>query len=434
MFEAMSLEETTEALRRGDTELDEYVDSIRRRTEKREPDVHAFVDEPDQWARVERERTEIERIHGETYGERPPLYGVPVGVKDLFHARELETRAGTDLPPEALTRPEGGAVSALRAAGTIVLGKTVTTEFGYYDPGPTRNPRDLERTPGGSSSGSAAAVAAGMCPLALGTQTVGSIVRPAAFCGIVGLKPSHGRISSEGVLPMAPSVDHVGYFTATVADATFVAPLLYEDWTANADPGTPTLGVPADAYLEKASESGRRHFRAQCNRLEEAGVEIRRVPNALSEIDAIIERHQTLVEAEASLSHYELFEEYGDRYSETISELVTSGRTVDSGSLGGARTKRLELRRELDALLDDHGIDVWVSPAAPGPAPKGIDDTGDPVMNLPWTHTGLPAVTVPVSETDGGLPLGLQCTARFGDDERLLAWADIIGSAFSADS
>jgi Asp-tRNA(Asn)/Glu-tRNA(Gln) amidotransferase A subunit family amidase len=432
MVDTKPLEATAESLRRGDTEPSEYVGRLRRRMADREPDVRAFVDEPDRWDRVERERIDVERTSGEAYGDRPPLYGVPIGVKDIFHARGLATRAGSDLPPEVMTGPEAGAVSALREAGAIVLGKTVTTEFAYYDPGPTRNPHDLERTPGGSSSGSAAAVAAGTCPLALGTQTVGSILRPAAFCGVVGLKPSHGRTPREGVLPMAPSVDHVGYFTATVADARFVAPLVYDRWRGVADPGPPTVGVPADAYLERASETGRRRFRAHCDRLEAAGIEVRTVPDALSDIGTVVERHETLVAAEAALSHAEWYDEYGDRYSETITELVTDGREIDAGTLGRARTERLALRNRLGTVMDDRGVDVLVSPAAPGPAPKGLDDTGDPVMNLPWTHAGLPAVNVPAGETEAGLPLGLQRVARFGDDERLLAWADALGDALAA--
>jgi Asp-tRNA(Asn)/Glu-tRNA(Gln) amidotransferase A subunit family amidase len=198
---------------------------------------------------------------------RPPLFGVALGVKDAFHVDGLPTRAGSRLPPEVLQGPEGPCVAALRQAGALVVGKTVTTEFTYFAPGPTRNPRNPKHTPGGSSSGSAAAVAAGLVPLALGTQTIGSITRPAAFCGVVGFKASYGRISRDGVIPLAPSLDQVGFFTAGVDGAARVAPLLVREWRHAHPEGRPVLGVPEGPYLESASPEGLAHFREVCRRL-----------------------------------------------------------------------------------------------------------------------------------------------------------------------
>jgi len=188
---------------------------------------------------------------------RPPLFGVPVGVKDIFHVEGFPTGGGSRLPPEALRGPEAACVKTLKEAGALILGKTVSTEFAYFAPGPTRNPWNPEHTPGGSSSGSAAAVGAGLCSLALGTQTIGSILRPAAFCGVVGFKPSYERISRDGVIPLAPSLDHVGFFTPDVAGAERAAAVLCRDWRP-AKPGRkPRLGVPEGPYLERASGEGR---------------------------------------------------------------------------------------------------------------------------------------------------------------------------------
>lgn len=431
MVDTRSLVAVAETLREGAETPAAHADVVRDRVEARDPDVRAFVEEADRWGRLERELTETVSAAGDAYGDHPPLYGVPVGVKDIIHARGLETRAGSDVPAEELTGGEAAAVAALRDAGAVVLGKTVTTEFAYSDPGPTRNPHDRSRTPGGSSSGSAAAVAAGMCPLALGTQTIGSVIRPAAFCGIVGVKPSYGRVPTEGVLPLAPSVDHVGWFTAGVPGARLAAALLCENWTP-ADPEKPTLGVPAEAYLSQASSLGRRRFDAHCRALEDAGFEVREIPSLLADIATVNERHHRLVDSEAALAHHEWYEAYGDRYRPGIAEIIENGREYDVEALGAARAGRIDLRERIESLLADHGVDVVLSPAAPGLAPEGIDDTGDSTMNLPWSHAGVPAVTVPAEWSEEGLPLGLQCVTRFGDDERLLAWAEAIAAALPA--
>lgn len=397
----------------------EYVDELLERTEAVEPDIRALVAEPDREGRLRREAEALpERFPA---WDRPPLYGVPVGVKDIFHVEGLPTRAGSDVPPEALAGPQATVVSTLKQAGALVFSKTVTTEFAYLEPGPTRNPHDLKRTPGGSSSGSAAAVAAGMCPLAFGSQTIGSTIRPAAFCGIVGFKPSYGRIPLDGVLPLAESVDHVGLFTQDVAGMRRAVAVTCSTWDA-ANPDTPVLGVPEGPYLEQTSEAGLTEFQHHVAALSDAGYEIRHV-KALDDVETINDRHGDLVAAEAALAHQEWYERYGDRYSRETAKLIENGRDVDVGRLAEGRASRRSVRERLTDRMDEHGIDIWVSPATLGPAPEGIDSTGDPVMNLPWTHAGLPTVTLPASDIDG-LPLGLQCTARFGSDERLLEWSE----------
>ena len=206
---------------------------------------------------------------------------MPVGIKDIFHVEGFATRAGSRLPPEVLAGEEGPAVAALKAAGALILGKTVSTEFAYFAPGPTRNPRNLEHTPGGSSSGSAAAVAAGLAPLALGSQTIGSTLRPAAYCGIAGYKPSYDRVPRDGIVPLAPSFDHVGIFAPDAAGVEAAARVLCRHWQA---PGTglharnprrpvrPVLGVPEGPHLERVEPAALARFRATCDRLSDGGV------------------------------------------------------------------------------------------------------------------------------------------------------------------
>lgn len=419
-------------LRSGATTPAAVVADARERFDAIEGTVRAFVDEAGRWDRLDAAASDVERRFPDP-GSRPPLFGVPVGVKDVFHVDGFPTRAGSDLPPPALAGPEAPVVTALHEAGAVVAGKTVTAEFAYFEPGPTRNPHDPGHTPGGSSSGSAAAVAAGLCPLALGTQTVGSVNRPAAFCGVVGVKPSYGRIPTDGVVPVAPSVDAVGFFTQDIAGARLGAGVCYDDWRAEDPPvARPVVGALSGPYLEQASETGQRHFRAHVDRLEEAGFDVRDV-DPFDDVSAVNDRHDALVAGEAALSHDRWYPEYGDRYADATSELVEAGRDVGVGELADARRGRTRLRERLHDAMDAGNLDVLVSPAAPGPAPEGLDSTGDPVMNAPWSHAGLPTVTLPASETDDGLPLGLQCTARDGADEWLLAWCDELEAALDAD-
>ncbi|MXR52173.1 amidase [Halovenus sp. WSH3] len=424
LLAAAALGEFARALRTGQREPTAALDSVRERFEAVEPTVQAFVDEPN-WGRLAAELDDLGTRHGSP-GGRPPLYGVPVGIKDIFHVDGHPTRAGASVPEETIAGPQGSAVDALEAAGAIVLGKTVTAEFAHFEPGPTRNPHAPEHTPGGSSSGSAAAVAAGLCPLALGTQTIGSVTRPAAFCGIVGVKPSYGRIPTDGVFPAAPSVDTVGYFTQDLDGARLAGSVLCEHWRDGTDPeALETIGVVDGPYLDSASDEGRAQFRSHVGELDAAGFDVYRI-ELFPDIETVNERHERLVAAEMALSHGELYPEYGDQYAEQTAALIEEGQSVSVGRLSEDRAGRGELRRAIHDRMDEHGLDVVVSPAAPGPAPETLDSTGDPIMNLPWTHAGVPTVTVPASTTDDGLPLGLQCATRFGDDERLLRWSQQI--------
>ncbi|HEX6899353.1 MAG TPA: amidase [Thermoanaerobaculia bacterium] len=382
------------------------LESLEARFAEREPSVQAFLPEEGRFERLRREAGSLDLL---------------LGVKDIFHVDGFPTRAGSRLPPEELRGPEGPAVAALRRHGALIVGKTVSTEFAYFAPGPTRNPHDPERTPGGSSSGSAAAVAAGLCTLALGTQTIGSITRPAAFCGVVGFKPSYGRISTEGVIPLAPSLDHVGTFTADVAGAARAAGILCEDWKPAEPSRRPVLGIPEGPYLDRPSEEGSAHFRAACRRLADAGFEVRSAP-AMPDFEEIVTRHRRLVAAEAARVHRDWFPRFRDLYAPQTVELIERGQPVTEEEMERDRAGRDKLRRELTAAMDAHGIDLWISPPALGPAPRGLGNTGDPIMNLPWTHAGLPTLGIPAGLSAERMPMGLQVAGRWWEDAALLAW------------
>ena len=420
MLPDLRLTDLTNRLRRGDLELAGLLDELQRRIEEREPAVLALTPEPGRFDRLRREAAALERQFPVERG-RPALFGVPVGVKEVFRVDGLPTTGGSRLPPDELAGEEAAAVKALKRAGALVLGKTISTEFAYFAPGPTRNPRDPQRTPGGSSSGSAAAVAAGLLPLALGTQTIGSISRPASFCGVTGFKPTYERISLAGVIPLAPSLDHVGTFTPGISGAALAAPILCAGWRpARVRGGRPALGVPVGPYLERAGSAALEELDRICGRLGAAGYRVERVA-AFPDFDAVERRHHELVAHEAARVHAVWFARHGDLYHPRTRELLERGREIDVEAAVEARAGRDRLRSDLRERMREAGVDLWLSPAAPGPAPLGLESTGDPVMNLPWTHAGLPTVTIPACEVDG-LPLGIQLAADAGRDEDLLAW------------
>lgn len=390
--------------------------------------VKAFLPEENRFQRLYEQAHALETRYPDP-ARRPKLYGVPVGIKDIFHVDGFLTRAGSNLPPEIITNLEARCVTQLKEAGALVLGKTVTTEFAYFEPGPTGNPHNIEHTPGGSSSGSAAAVAAGLAPLALGSQTIGSIIRPAAYCGIIGYKPTMRRIASEGVVPLSPALDTVGFFTQDLDGLELAASVLCKDWVEiSIGDRKPALGIPAGPYLEKASAEGRKHFFQTVDRLREAGFTIKTI-DAMPDFDEIVVWHNDMVAGEIARAHQEWFEEYRELYHPKTAALIERGRQVALESIKVYQAEREWLRSELRELMLKNEVSVWISPPAPGTAPKGLNFTGDPIMNLPWTYAGVPVITVPAGVGANGLPLGLQLAADCNRDEQLVRWAKQVAQA-----
>ncbi len=401
------------------------------RAESVEPRVRSLLPEPGRRERLLAEAEALaSRFPDET--DRPPLFGALVGIKDIFNVDGMPTRAGSALPPEEFAGPQAACVSRLADAGALIFGKTVTTEFAYFEPGATTNPHDTRHTPGGSSSGSAAGVAAGIFSLALGSQTVGSVIRPAAFCGVVGFKPSYDRIPTSGTLYFSPAVDHVGAFATSVADMTRAAAVLCDDWSPAAPPSDPVLGVPDGPYLDGTEAEARTAFEAQVAALAADGMQIVRVP-AFAEYDEISRRHNDLTAAEYADVHADRFARCGSLFRARSAALFDRGRTIPDAVREAGLAGRAALRDELHTQMDATGIDAWLCPPAPGPAPHGVSSTGNPALNLPWTHAGMPAATVPAGLLNG-LPLGLQLAGRFGADEQLLGVATVLEAAIAADA
>jgi aspartyl-tRNA(Asn)/glutamyl-tRNA(Gln) amidotransferase subunit A len=373
---------------------------------------------------------------------RGPLHGVPVGLKDIIHAAGLKTTAGARGFADTLPSEDAACVTRLRAAGAVVLGKLETTEFAFGDPAATRNPWDPARTPGGSSAGSAAAVAARMIPAALGSQTVGSVLRPAAFCGVVGFKPTYGRISRRGVIPLAWSLDHVGIFARTVADAALMLSVLAGPDPA--DPGSaalpapdvagvvsavperaPRLGLVSEPFLGHATAEARAHLEEVGRALGARGARVEeiRLPPLMGRVHSAV---ITVSRAEAGAMHADWYRRHRDAYRPRIRAGIELGQCIPAEVYLRAQRIRRQARQDLAPLLARY--DALVMPSAPGPAPDR-STTGDARFNGPWTGLGVPTLSVPTGLAPDGLPLGTQLIGAPFAEARLLAAARWVEAA-----
>lgn len=428
LVQPISLTEQVAATRSGDRSLQELIAQTLDRLDEVNPLVRAILPDVRLRERLSSEAADIME-RWPTPSSRPPLFGAMVAVKDIFNVSRMPTRAGSAVPPESFSGREADVVARLKEAGALVLGKAVTTEFAYFASGATANPHNREHTPGGSSSGSAAAVAAGIAPLALGSQTVGSVIRPATFCGVVGFKPSYDRIPTGGSLYYSPSVDTIGYFVSSVADALLVAPTLLLGWRAgeDADAEAPRIGIPAGAFLDQASDEMLRALDAARDRLIDAGISVENTPT-LHDIAEVNARHRNLTTYEFAEVHQERYARYGSMFRPQSAQLYEAGLQISADDAEAGRASRIALRQRLHERMDRAGIDAWLAPSAVGIAPHGLGSTGEPAMNLPWTHAGMPVINLPFGDVDG-LPLGLSLVGRFGHDETLLGQAEIVESA-----
>jgi Asp-tRNA(Asn)/Glu-tRNA(Gln) amidotransferase A subunit family amidase len=344
---------------------------------------------------------------------RGPLSGIPFGMKDIVETKGLATEYGSPIYKGRIGTEDAAIVRELRQRGGVMLGKTHTTAFAYRTPGPTRNPRNLAHTPGGSSSGSAAAVAAGMVPFAVGTQTGGSVLRPASFCGVTGFKPTFGWTSTEGVLQFAKSLDTLGLFTATAADMVALWDAMGHSTNASADV---PVGAP-ESMLDVEPEMAA-VFQKTLARLRAAGITIR--PVAIDAMLAkLVAESRTIMFYEGARFHEQRYKEYGSRLAD-IADLTREGLQIPTSQYDAARRFVAECRAKFADLYK--ATPIMLVPAAPGPAPRGLTSTGDSRMNAPWTALGTPAISIPMPVGDA-LPLGLQLTANHGDEARLLQTA-----------
>lgn len=365
-----------------------------------------------------------------------PLFGLTVGVKDIFNVDDFPACCGSLLPASQFEGPESEAVTALKKAGAIVLGKTVTTEFAFSDSGPTANPHNLAHTPGGSSSGSCAAVAAGFCDIALGTQTIGSIIRPASYCGIYGIKPSYNRVSTKGVLPFSPGVDHIGVFSLSINLIEKAMTAMASDWCTLRPVSDPAelraIIIPEGPYLDRADADMLNELAIAEQKLIEAGFTVKRV-KCFDDFDSIEKIHRLLIAKEFYDVHQPRLERYGHLYRPGTKFLIEKGRVVSDYDLQKALQGRFEFAFECANILYEQDAIMFMTPSSVGRADKGLESTGDPIMNLPWTYAGMPAFNVPVNleakdARKDNLPAGIQFVAPRGMDEELVSYIPLISS------
>lgn len=416
------------AIARGETTSEGLTQALIERIEHTDCELRA-------WAVVDRDRAlaEARELDELPARQRGPVHGVPLGVKDIFDVAGLPTKAGFEPFAHRVAAEDCTAVARLRAAGAVILGKTVTTQFAYVDPPPTRNPWNADRTPGGSSSGSGASVAASQVPAALGSQTGGSVLRPAAYNGVVGFKPTFGRISRAGVLPLAWSIDHPGTLTRTVADAALLLRVIagrdprdatsssrpVPDYVAALSATSPPRLVVLDDFVERAQADAAARFGRTLGRLAAGGaaVEHARVPSGAA---ALIGAHAVVMQAETAAVHRRLIAEHPQHYAPRIRAFVENGALIPAVDYLDAQRLRRRLRREVDALLAGGGCLVLPTVSGPAPAP---DTTGDASFQAPFSLLGLPAISVPSGLSQDGLPLAFQLVGPAFGEAPLLAAA-----------
>ena len=432
---SLGLREAAGAIRKGDLSSEDLTRVLLERIQAYEDRVQAF-----QWIDSSRAlelacQADERRRSGAPLGS---LHGICVGIKDIVETQDIPTTMGSAIYEGFVPGRSATAVQRLEAAGAFVMGKTVTSEFAFITPGKTRNPWNPAHTPGGSSSGSAAAVAMGFVPAAIGTQTNGSVIRPAAFCGVVGYKPTAGLIPLDGIHPFSPSLDQVGVFTRSVPDAAFLAVVLEKKDPDQAAvrinaiiPGdvapmtcAPRLAVVRSPVWHLADQDAREHFIAQIERLRSAGaiVEELELPRSFEQAHAV---HRIIMYAEGAAVFVDLQRRHRGRLSSRLNKLIDEGLDIKQSALEEAFEQKEKLAGEMDAFLN--GVDAAITPPAPGQAPADLTQTGDPAFCTIWSLCGVPAVTIPAGEGPQGLPLGLQIIGPRLADDRLLSiakWCD----------
>ena len=429
----LGVSESARKIRDGTLSPVTLVEALLERIDALEPALQA-------WVTIDREEVfsaaRVLEAEAEQGVYRGPLHGVPVGIKDIFYTEGMATTACSRILADFVPDYDAPCVSKLRQAGAIVLGKTVTTEFAASDPPPTRNPWNTAHTPGGSSSGSSVAVSTGMCAAALGSQTAGSVCRPASFNGIVGLKPSYGRISRRGVVAYSWSLDTVGILSRSVADAAVMLQAMaghdaqdagsvaepVPDYTAqmNALDRPPRIGIIRDFFYERSTTEVRQITDAAVENLAAAGAVIEEI--SLPDSFATAHACQSVVSnVEAAAFHEQYFRERADEYGPGVRSSIEMGMLIPALDYVQAQRLRQEFRRDMIAALAS--VDAALMPTTTSPAPADLTTTGNPVFQVPWTSAGLPSITLPSGLSESGLPLGVQLAGQPFSEGNLLAAA-----------
>ena len=427
----LSASDAARGIRDGAFTAEELMQACLARVREAEPQVQAWTFLNEEYALSQARARDLDRAEGNPTGL---LHGVPVGIKDIIDTCDMPTEDGTVLHSGRAPLRDAGVVAALRAGGAVVMGKTVTTECATYAPGKTRNPHNPEHTPGGSSSGSAAAVAAGMVPLALGSQTNGSVIRPAAFCGVYGFKPTHGLIPRHGIMKLSRALDHVGVFARTLEDIALVCePLVgsderdpdthpraripFSEIAAAEPPLAPMLAFIKTPLWDRTDEETKEAFAELTQALENHIVEVDLPGPALAALDL----HRTIMEAEMAASLAAEYDRGRDQLSDSLRAQLERGRSVTALDYQVALA-RIPLLNEGFAEMFER-CDAILTPAAAGTAPRGLESTGDPSFCTLWTLCGMPAITLPLMRGSNGLPLGVQLVGQRNSDARLLRTA-----------
>src|SRR5687767_2818725 len=428
----LSASDAARAIRDGAITSEQLVEACLARIREAEPQVQAWHYLDPAHALAQARARDEEHRDGKPHGA---LHGVPVGIKDIIDTRDMPTEDGTVLHAGRTPARDATAVAMLRAAGAVIMGKTVTTECAYFTPGKTRNPHNPEHTPGGSSSGSAAAVGAGMVPLALGSQTAGSVIRPAAFCGVYGFKPTHGLIPRSGILQLSRTLDHVGLFARSVEDLALLleqlqgyderdpdtrprARVAFQKLAAEEPPLEPMLAFIKTPHWERLAADNEEAFKELTEALGDRIEEVELFPSAAEAWDW----HRTIMEAEMAANLEPLWASGKDKLSKQLQGLIERGREVRALDHQRALRRIAPTVESLDELFMQR-YDAILTPPALGTAPKGLGATGDPVFCSLWTLLGMPAITLPLMQGENGLPLGVQLVGRKGFDARLLRTA-----------
>ncbi len=440
-FNSLTASDAARQIAAGDMTSEELVQSCLDCIEAKEPTVQAWQHFDPEFALMQaREADRIWAAH-EPMG---PLHGVPIGIKDIIDTISFPTENGSPLHEGRQPIEDASVVSMLHQAGAVIMGKTVTTEFAVYTAGKTRNPHNPKHTPGGSSSGSAAAVACGMIPAALGTQTNGSVIRPASYCGVYGYKPSHGLISRTGILALSRSLDTVGVLARSIEDLGLIAQTIVtydpEDPDMRPRAAPPLVNV---ALSEPPVEPDLVFMKTPVwdeleNTAQEAFAELKDVLGARCEEDELPypfkdawRWHKTIMLTDIACRFHGLYEKNKSGFSPKLAEMIEEGRTYSAVDYAAALEWREQLNLGINAVFDEY--DAIITPAATSEAPAGLDDTGSPACCTLWTYLGLPAVTLPLLEGPNGLPIGVQLVGKRGNDARLLRTANWLVASLSAE-